>query len=355
MGRLAVIMIKSLINILSIALIYFGTVFGAGFASGQEISAFFSAHKSCGVLVSLLVGFLFSFFGYIICQKSKTYNLSSAGEFFDLLFSKRIASFLNFICMSFLAVCFCIMIAGCGALFTEQFSINAIAGTFLSLLICYTIIRNKTDGLAWFNTLITPFMIVGIVVLCVLCLNNTKLDFESVRASDIGKASFSGLLYLSYNIMSAAAVLVPCAKISRKPVEAGVGGALGGILITFPMVLLSKVLTEFPKTWSSQLPFFALVYSNFPYLKLFCGIILYCAMLTTAASSGVSLLAKVRDKYSGKSALILCITAFFVSYIPFDVLVKSMYSIFGVCGIILIIGIIKFIFKQKREKEYIKE
>ena len=347
-------MIKSLINILSIALIYFGTVFGAGFASGQEISAFFSAHKSCGVLVSLFVGFMFSFFGYIICKKSKTYNLNSAGELFDLLFSKKIASFLNFICMSFLAVCFCIMIAGCGALFAEQFSANAILGTFFSLLICYIIIRNKTDGLAWFNSLITPFMIVGMIVLCVLCLNGTKPDFEGVRASDVGMASFSGLLYLSYNIMSAAAVLVPCAKISGKPVEAGVGGALGGILITFPMVLLSKVLTDFPETWSSQLPFFALVYSKFPNLKLLCAIILYCAMLTTAASSGVSILAKVKDKYSGKSALILCITAFFVSYIPFDVLVKSMYSIYGVCGIILIIGIIRSFSSKKEKKSILK-
>ena len=59
-------MVKKLLKILSIALIYCGAVFGAGFASGKEIFTFFSCYKIAGIVASVFAGFLFSFFGFFI-------------------------------------------------------------------------------------------------------------------------------------------------------------------------------------------------------------------------------------------------------------------------------------------------
>ena len=53
-------MIKKLLNILSIALIYCGAVFGAGFASGREIFSFFSCYKTGGIVAAVFVGLLAS-------------------------------------------------------------------------------------------------------------------------------------------------------------------------------------------------------------------------------------------------------------------------------------------------------
>lgn len=342
-------MVKSLINILSIALIYCGTVFGAGFASGQEIVSFFSSHSLCGVAASVFVGFLFSFFGYTVCAGAKEFHLSSAKEYFDFLFPKALSDILHFICMSFLVVSFCIMIAGCGTLFQEQFSLEPVVGALFSLAICYKIIKNKVGGLARFNAVITPFMFLGVIMLCCLVLSRADVDFEAVeQTGDGGKAAFSGALYLSYNMVSAAAVLVPCAAIAKSKRQAGLGGIVGGFFVALPLVLLSAVLTWFPAFQNEQIPFFALICTMHPKLRLVCGLLLYCAMLTTAASSGVSVIARVRPKYSGKYAAILCAAAFAASFIPFNILIKSMYTVFGVCGMLLIGGILKSIFRKRK-------
>lgn len=337
-------------NILSIALIYCGTVFGAGFASGQEIVTFFSAYNLCGILMSLITGFLFSFFGFKICSDAFKNNFESAGEYFEFLFPKIVSRILNFICMSFLVVSFCIMITGCGALFYDLFSLRPVVGSLFSLVISYIIIKNRVDGLAWFNSLVTPFMFFGVLILSLLCISKGDIENINMCKENSGDAIFSGILYLSYNLVSSVAVLVPCARLARTKKEAAIGGAFGGFMVLLPLVFMSFALASFPDYTNAQLPFFDIVHSIYPGLSLLCGVILYCAMLTTAAASGVSVVAKLNVKYSKKVALALCVAAFFVSFVPFDTLVKTMYSMFGLCGILLVGGIVFSVFRKNKKK-----
>ncbi len=336
-------------DILSIALIYCGTVFGAGFASGQEIVTFFSSHNLYGILASVFVGFLFSFFGYKICSDSYTMGFESAGEYFGFLFPKTVSRILNFICVSFLVISFCIMITGCGTLFYNQFSVRPVVGALISLVITYVIVKNRVSGLARFNSLVTPFMFFGVVILSLMCIVRGR-ETGGLYFSGGKNAAFSGILYLSYNLVSAIAVLVPAAKIAKSKKSAALGGALGGVLVSIPLVLMSFVLTVFPDYKNGQMPFFDLVRSVYPKLSLLCGIILYCAMLTTAAASGVSAVAKLAPKYSKKAALSLCSAAFLVSFIPFDTLVKSVYSAFGLCGLLLVCGVAASLFRKNKIK-----
>lgn len=341
-------MIKGLCNSLSIALIYCGTVFGAGFASGQEIVSFFSSQFLWGTMMSVLVGFLFSFFGYAVCAKSKELRLRSAKEYFDFLFSKKLSAFLHLICTAFLVVSFCIMIAGCGTLFYEQFSIRPVIGSLISLAVCYKIIKNKVGGLQRFHVIVTPLMFVGVVLLCCTVLAHTHVDFGAVRMGNPKKAAFSAALYLSYNFVSAAAVLASCASsLATSMRQAKLGGILGGILVAVPLILLSLILTLIPTFHGEQLPFFALICAIHPQLKMVCAALLYCAMLTTAASSGVSVLAQVQPRFAKKAAAVLCVAAFAASFIPFNILVKTMYTAFGICGFVLICGILKSILRKR--------
>ncbi len=340
-------MSQGFIEIISIALIYCGTVFGAGFASGQEIVGFFSSHQRWGVAVSVFVGFLFSWFGYAVCTKAKEYKRNSAKEYFGLLFPETVSKILNFICMSFLVVSFCIMITGAGTLFQEQFSIKPVFGALFSLVICYKIMKNAVYGLRWFNAVITPFMFLGVVALGCAALAQADTNAAVLESGNPQRAAFSGILYFSYNMVSAAAVLASCASLAETKRRAGLGGALGGIFIAIPLVLLSLVLTLFPEYQGEQLPFFALICAIQPKLKPFCGVLLYSAMLTTAASSGVSVLAQTKPRFTGKYAAILCAAAFAASFVPFNVLVKTMYTAFGVCGLLLILGILKSIIRKR--------
>ncbi len=337
---------RGLLQILSIALIYCGTVFGAGFASGQEIVSFFSAHFFWGTLSSVFIGLLFILFGFLVCGGARKLQVDNAKDYFLSLFPRGVATFLYNLCSAFLVVTFCIMVAGCGTLVCEQFSVRPIVGALLSLLLCYYIIKNRVSGLARFNGIVTPLMFLGVVALCVIALRQSPKEFDGVASSPV-QAAFFGILYIGYNMVSAVAVLVPSAAIASTKRKAALGGAIGGVFVAIPLVLMSIVLAGAPSVHHEELPFFSLIGAIYPALQPFCSIILYCAMLTTAASSGVSVLAQLPQKSVGKYAFLLCFVALFVSFVPFSVLVKTMYTIFGVCGIVLILGILKsFLRKQ---------
>ncbi len=340
-------MVRSWINILSVALIYCGTVFGAGFASGQEIIRFFSMYGIWGIVASVFVGFLFSAFGCFVCTQAKTYRFQNAAEYFDFLFSKTTSRIMRFLSSAFLAVTFCIMITGCAALAKEQFSLPPILGALFSLFLCYFIIKNRVSGMAWFHSVITPLMFFGVIFLCALCFLERPGGGQALKTGNQAKAIFSGLLYLSYNMISAVAVLIPSVSLTKTRKEAGAGGILGGMLVGVPLVLLSCVLALFPSQNENPLPFFSLICQLHQGLKPVCGLLLYAAMLTTAVSSGVAVLARVPKKYSEKSAALLCILACLVSFIPFGTLVRTMYTAFGACGMLLIFKIAKsFLSKQ---------
>ena len=341
-------MAKKLLNILSIALIYCGAVFGAGFASGREIFSFFSCYKTWGIVAAIFSSFLFSFFGYHICGYAKSKKIENIEGYLNELFPRSIARAFSFVASAFLALSFCIMITGCGTLFFEQFDAPVVFGASLSLVICFVVIKNKVSGLEVFNFFATPFMIVGVVVLCILCL---KLPKESaVTTDEILTPIISGVLYVSYNMVSATAVLISSAKIAKTEFEAAFGGLLGGILVAIPLTLMSVILVYHWEVASYSMPFFALVHNNFKYLGIICSIVMYFAMLTTAVSSGVSLLDNVESKKGGKYAFLLCVFAFFVSFMPFVQLVLSVYSAFGIIGVALIIAIIIKNLKNKGNK-----
>lgn len=328
------------VKILSIALIYCGTVFGAGFASGQEIFRFFSAYKMSGIVGAFFVGFLFSFFGGLVCAKAKQFSIPDVATYFEFLFPSAIAKLLSFLCSAFLVVTFCIMIAGCGTLFQEQFMVRPIIGAVASLMLCFVVIKNQVKGLAGLNAIITPFMFLGVTALCVCILKGNHV-LASVPMENIGKASVSAVLYLSYNMVSAVAVLVPTASLARTKKDAALGGILGGILVAVPLVLMAVCLVLFPEVNIYPLPFFTLVRNAYSVMTPVCALILFGAMLTTAASAGVSVLVKVPQKYSAAYALILCGLALFASLIPFETLIQTMYTAFGISGLILMVGMVK--------------
>lgn len=330
-------MARGFVNILSIALIYCGAVFGAGFASGREIFSFFSCYKTWGIVSSIFTGFLFSFFGYFICRFSKQKNIKNTQNYLKELFPEPVANFFSAVTNAFLVLSFCIMITGCGTILCEQFKIPGVFAAVFSLSVCFLVIKNRVSGLEAFNFFATPVMIVGVVMLCVLCL---KLPKETVVDSEqVFMPFLSGVLYISYNMVSAVTVLVSTASIAKTDKEAARGGALGGILIGIPLVLMSVVLAYHWEVASYPMPFFRLVYSNFSHFSLICTVVLYFAMMTTAMSSGVAVLANVESQKSQKYAILLCFLALLVSFLPFAQLVLSVYSAFGVIGIVLVVRI----------------
>ena len=63
------------------ASIYIATIVGAGYASGREITEFFTSYYSGGFYGILLTGVLFSFIGYTVLNKVYSERIQNYEEF----------------------------------------------------------------------------------------------------------------------------------------------------------------------------------------------------------------------------------------------------------------------------------
>ena len=120
-----------MLNVLRCVFIIIGTIIGAGFASGQEIAVFFNRFGVLGlygiILACALFGVIIFWILYVTAQK----NIRTLDE---LVGNHKILRFIN---SAFLLISFCIMIAGIGAFFEQQFEISSFVGAFVGATICF--------------------------------------------------------------------------------------------------------------------------------------------------------------------------------------------------------------------------
>lgn len=117
-------------NILKVVFVIIGTLIGAGFASGQEMYVFFFSFGIKG-FIGILISSIFM--GIVIYQTLKIlnkYEIKNYKEFLEILLSKNkntnIKNIVNLLVNTFILVTFFIMIAGFGAYFEQEFSINSL-------------------------------------------------------------------------------------------------------------------------------------------------------------------------------------------------------------------------------------
>ena len=329
-------------RVLKIASIFAGTVLGAGFASGQELWFFFARFKMSGVRASLFSGILIALFGSFICFQAKEGKKYNYHTYLKSLFGEHLANVIYFITQVFMFISFSIMVSGSSELLYTQFGLPGFLGGGITLLICFFCLANRVSGIARLNVILSPVMCIGIFVVSVLY----SLEAESVmNISGSVKENYiiSACLYMSFNILSSAAVLCAASEIAKNKKEAAFSAFLGGLVLTSVMFTSSLALSragnvfinaEFPMLYAAQKLHSAL---GFLYPPL-----IYMAMITTAVSSGFCV-CEVLNKHNLSekiSALLVCIFAIPVSMVRFSELIKNCYVLFGFLGLLLICGVI---------------
>ncbi len=337
-----------------IAAIFSGAIIGAGFASGQELQIFFVRYGICGLWGIVLAGVLFSTLSAIVLSAGKRPGIANYRDYMDLLFGRQMGHIVFLITELFMMVSFCVMISGGGTLFDEQFHLPKTVGVLITALLCYFMIQGDERHLASVNLYLVPLMVFGMVFVCVcFFLTQTKSVWLS-DGENQGNAFFSALLYVSYNMMTAIAVLIPSGRLAVKRKTAVMGGVVGGALLLLVAVLAFSVLFVMSKTeLSSELPLLLASAQIGEILSFVYALVLYMAMLTTAAANGFSVMEHVSSRGGNRRiyAAILCLLSMFVSKVPFSRMVDSCYSFFGFLGLCLLGAVmLEFI---KNHKDYV--
>ncbi len=320
---------------LSISFVFIGLVIGAGFASGKEIFRYFCIPSQTDMTGTVLATIGFGLMCYIIMQLSQECNTPNLKSFITEVagnFSKVAELFMSL----FMFCGFFIMLAACGVLFEENFHLPPVCGILFLAVVCFVVFAFDVQGLVAFNAILVPLMIAGMLYICFASIHSaipTFSFFEKLETNPL----VSSLCYVSYNTVTAAAVLVPLSRSSTKKQiisASAVSSAVLGFLIYLSWLCMNL---QFDSLVHSEMPLLVLATQKGAVSSYVYTSVLFMALCTTAVSHGFGLLSKLsfsKKSYRICAAALLCLLGIPFAGLGFSKLVTNLYAAFGYAGFI---------------------
>lgn len=328
-------------RMLALALTYVGAIVGAGFASGQELLQFFVSFGPAGLWGTVVAGIGFMILGVLIFQLAAANNITSYHELLLLLLGKKIGRLADFWLSLYLFAGLVIMLAGCGAVFKEYFSLPAWMGVLTSTLVLLCALLAHREGVLAFNSVLVPGMIVGMLVVAVLTWEGPNaLSFnENIHRNTAWL--LSALLYVSYNMISGLVILVSYTGSHHRE---GTGAALWGgfILGALAWILCGVLLQNYHVIDRLEVPLLYLARREYWLLGIGYAVVLWLAMVTTAMVNGVALAFRLAGKMFSYPTVVmmLLVTAGSLSNLGFSLLIKTLYPFFGYLNLVVLAAVL---------------
>lgn len=153
-------------EILKVVFVIIGTLIGAGFASGQEIYAFFFSFGIKGLVGILISSFIIGITIYKTLQIVHQNNIDNYEDFLNTFTkNKKLNNITNTIINIFILVSFFIMIAGFGAYLQQEFDLNSIIGSGILAILCLILFKTNVNGLVKVNEILIPILIIIVILI----------------------------------------------------------------------------------------------------------------------------------------------------------------------------------------------
>lgn len=332
-----------------IALVLVGTVIGAGFASGAEIMAYFTSYGEAGFWGMLLAGGIFGAATYGTLKIAYEHKSTDYGMFTEQIGGKWIGALLDVVVTLSMLLGYGVMLAGSGAIFSQQWGLPEWTGAAAMAIGTFLALKSGSKGIVWVNRLLTPLLIIGILMLGIytlfgfasaneaagLLLEPLSI-FTAEPVANLPQALFSAILYASYNMLGAGAVLVSLSAYIHTKKEALHAAVMGGsILLVLTLALGVATFLNYDTIQEAPIPVLALLNNHAIWQKFYVGILLG-AMYTTAVSDGFGFVSRVQAILPFKRSvicLLMLLMALVLSAFGFTRLVTKGYRLFGYLGI----------------------
>ncbi len=335
----------SSILVVKIVTLYAGTVIGAGFASGQEIMQFFIAFGGAGLWGVLLATVLFVCLGAVIMALVTGLGTASYDVLLQYLLGKRLGKAMDLLNLLMLPGGLVVMLAGSGAVFTQQLGLPYFLGTALAAAIICLVIMGGLQGVLTANLILVPVKIFALAVVCLSgFLHQGGFSWEILAPLPgekvAGSWGWAGILYVSYNIIVPVAVLSSLGRTVPAPVGIA-GGALGGLVLGVTAGLITLAgLAFYPEVGNYEVPILFIARHLGFALQSLLGLLIWLAILTTAIADAHGLASRLapeggrRYKIIGVSATLAAIP---FAGLDFSRLVRLLYPLFGYAGLALLL------------------
>lgn len=330
----------SWVRAMQIAFTYAGTIVGAGFATGQEILQFFTRYGAGATATILLAGLLFVWLGTRMMLLAGSLGAASYEDLNKHLFGPKVGEWFSLFTLVMLFGITTVMLAGGGSVFNEHFNLSYQSGLLITLVFAYLVIAKGLQAIVAVNSVVVPLMILFCALVVTSTIGTPGADNWLTMTSDVSALSLwsSPILYVSYNLVTAQAVLVPlgASVADRKTIIRG--GVIGGTLVAAMLVAGHFALaSQMPGIAQFEIPMSRLIARLGENVQLLFVFVIFGEIFTTYIANvyGLTLQIRQRTGWPVKPIIIaILIGTYLIGQIGFSTLLSTLYPLFGMLGLI---------------------
>ena len=345
---------KKSLSSFTIAATYVGTVVGAGFASGQEVLQFFGFFGIWGLIGIAIATALFIFFGNVIMQIGHNLGARSHEPVIREVGGRGISSIIDWTITFFLFGVVVTMAAGSGAIFVEQFGRAAFWGSLLMVVLPAITVLLGVNRVIESISLVAPILLLSVLSLGLWTVFSNLAGFTgnlslfNTTGAAIPNWPASAVLYVSYNIVLAVAVLAPLGALSR-PEKIRSGAVLGGLGLGLGVLAIaSAIIALAPQVGGLEVPMIAIAGGVSPLVRTLYSIVLIAEVYTTAVAGLYGFAARLAEPESRNYKLLTVGTAaggFVLAQFGFSTLVGTLFPAVGFAGLLLLGALTYYYFR----------
>ena len=342
-------------KLFQVATVFIGTIVGAGLASGQEITQFFTAYGLKSFLGILVCGIFYITICSLISKISIDHDLNSYSDVINTISPNLLGKCITLITTLFLISSASIIIAGSGALIHQFFGIPKIIGSIFMIIIAIFFLLKDTDGLIKVNSFIVPSLFVTITLITslyfIFCKDSITINnLTSFEPKKTGLA-LSTLLYAGYNTLSACGVIVPLSSKMKNIKVMLLGILIGACGLTVLCFMINILLTvNQPYIYNYEIPLLFVSNRFGSIIQAMLLVIIWLEMFSTEISDVYSISKALEKSFNLEYKRIIFIVlgiAFGISLLGFGNLISKIYPFFGFVSILFISKCIYSMFKNR--------
>ncbi|WP_026881792.1 transporter [Clostridium akagii] len=341
---------KSLYTIFQISAVFVGTIVGAGLASGQEITQFFTSFGYKSFIGIFICMFIYISISYIIINLSTSYNLSSYKQLIILVNSGFLGKITDLLTSFFMVSGAAIILAGSGALINQYFGLPAFVGIIIMSIITLIVLLRGTNGIIEINSIIVPSLLIVITTIFILFVSfsGNGITINHIKNIPYKKHYWllSSVVYASFNTISFSGVLVPFTKDIKNKKHLFVGIILGALILTALCFMLNFMLImNIPYIYKYDIPLLYIVHGFGKTIQVMLLVIIWLEMFSTEVSNIFSVSKTIEQSLNipyKKAVIYILLLAIPISQVGFKQLITLLYPAFGVISFIFIIQCVIF-------------
>ena len=326
-----------------IALVFVGSMIGAGFASGKEAWQFFGVFHLSGIAGIALAVFLYCFLGYISVAIAGKLNSGDIAKMICPVENRLMQGFVGIMMCAFLLVAYVAMLAAGGALLSAQFGLAHSIGSLIYMLLAVLTALGGFERVASRIGKVAPMLVAGTLVIGLYIIFSGKVaEKEACEATASVFASnwvFAAIGYVGYNMTAAVPVLGQCALRAKDKKSAARGVLTGGILLGLcSLILFFVMLTDPSLAAVSDLPMLSFAERISPTLGSIYAFFLLIAIFGAATTCFYGFTTKLGDvKNKNTMIWLVGIVGYLLSLYGFSNFVANVYPVVGYISIVFFI------------------